>query len=144
MADTALIVANNLSHNVVAHIEAAKNTDFSVVLFRSDFMLFSEKNLMKVHKNQWVLTAPYPLEAFLEPQAEVKPWPLGGRSLHSGYALRNFQVRCTHNLLCTKHFHGLPSASPHAYSLKSRYGKVRSDSYRQDLQTAKYQKWAIF
>ena len=26
MADTALIVANNLSHNVVAHIEAAKNS----------------------------------------------------------------------------------------------------------------------
>jgi hypothetical protein len=28
--------------------------DFSVVLFRSDFVLFSEKNHMKVHKNQWV------------------------------------------------------------------------------------------
>ena len=26
MADTALIVSNNLSHNVVAHIEAAKNS----------------------------------------------------------------------------------------------------------------------
>ena len=26
MADTALIVANNLSHNVLAHIEAAKNS----------------------------------------------------------------------------------------------------------------------
>jgi site-specific recombinase XerD len=26
MADTVLIVANNLSHNVVAHIEAAKNS----------------------------------------------------------------------------------------------------------------------
>jgi hypothetical protein len=36
--------------------------DFSVVLFRSDFMLFSEKNRMKVHKNQWVLTMPCPLE----------------------------------------------------------------------------------
>ena len=99
--------------------------DFSVVLFRSDFMLFSEKNRMKVHKNQWVLTMPYPLEAFLEPQAEDKPWLLRGRSLHSGYALRNSQERCTHNLLCTKHFHGVPFASLHAYSLKSRYGKVR-------------------
>ena len=38
------------------------NTDFSVVLFRSDFMLFSEKNRMKVHNNQWVLTMPCPLE----------------------------------------------------------------------------------
>ena len=34
------------------------------------------------------------------------------------------QERGTHNLLCTKHFHGVPFASPHAYSLKSRYGKV--------------------
>src|SRR6266566_2911240 len=30
-----------------------------------------------------------------------------------------------YNLLRTKHFHGVSSASPHAYSLKSRYGKVR-------------------
>src|SRR2546428_3760187 len=29
-----------------------------------------------------------------------------------------------YNLLRTKHFHGVSSASPHAYSLKSRYGKV--------------------
>ena len=36
--------------------------DFSVVLFRSDFMLFSEKNRMKVHENQWVLTMPCLLE----------------------------------------------------------------------------------
>jgi hypothetical protein len=38
------------------------NTDFSVVLFRPTFMLISEKNRMKVHKNQWLLTMPYPLE----------------------------------------------------------------------------------
>ena len=31
-------------------------TDFSVVLFRSKFMLVSEVYLMKVHKNQWLLT----------------------------------------------------------------------------------------
>src|SRR5687767_9823407 len=60
-----------------------------------------------------------------EPQAEDKPWPLRGRSLQSGYALRNSQERWAHNLLYTKHFHAVPSASPHAYSLKSRYGKVR-------------------
>src|SRR4030095_15080061 len=29
-----------------------------------------------------------------------------------------------YNLLRTKHFHGVPPASPHAYSLQSRYGKV--------------------
>ena len=37
------------------------NPDFSVVLFRSTLMLFSEKNRMKVHKNQWFLTMLYPL-----------------------------------------------------------------------------------
>jgi hypothetical protein len=40
--------------------------DFSVVLFRSDFMLFSEENHMKIHKNQWVWTMPYPLERLSE------------------------------------------------------------------------------
>src|SRR5215475_9194733 len=32
---------------------------FSVVLFRSDFVLVSEKNHMKVHKNQWLWDGPY-------------------------------------------------------------------------------------
>jgi hypothetical protein len=36
--------------------------DFSVVLFRSYCRLFSEKNRVKMHTNQWVLTVPYPLE----------------------------------------------------------------------------------
>jgi hypothetical protein len=36
--------------------------DFSVVLFRSDFVLFSEKNHVKVLKNQRVWTMPYPPE----------------------------------------------------------------------------------
>jgi hypothetical protein len=36
--------------------------DFSVVLFRSDFVFFSEKNYVKVHRNQWVLTTPCPPE----------------------------------------------------------------------------------
>jgi len=35
--------------------------DFSVVLFRSDFALVSEKNYMKVHKNQWFWDRPYSL-----------------------------------------------------------------------------------
>jgi hypothetical protein len=29
-------------------------SDFSIVLFRSDFVLVSEKNCMKVHTNQWL------------------------------------------------------------------------------------------
>jgi len=32
--------------------------DFSVVPFRLNSMLFSEKNHMKALKNQWVLTRP--------------------------------------------------------------------------------------
>jgi hypothetical protein len=47
--------------------------DFSVVLLQSDFMLVSEKNYMKVHKNQWIGTMPYHPNALLEPQAEDKP-----------------------------------------------------------------------
>src|SRR5262245_61277571 len=97
-------------------------------------MLVSEKNHIKVHKNQWVLTRLYHPKAFLELHAEDKPWPLRGRSLDSGYALRNSQERCTHNLLCTKHFHGVPSASPHAYWLKSRIGKVSQELTRLNVQ----------
>ena len=37
-------------------------SDFSVGLVRPHFMLVSEKNRMKVHTNQRVLTVPYPLK----------------------------------------------------------------------------------
>jgi hypothetical protein len=37
---------------------AAIDTDFSVVPFRLNFMLFSEKNHVKALKNQGVLTRP--------------------------------------------------------------------------------------
>ena len=40
----------------------ARETDFSVVLFRSDFVLFSEKNHVKVHTNQWIVAMSYPPE----------------------------------------------------------------------------------
>jgi hypothetical protein len=58
-------------------------SDFSVVLFRSDFVLVSEKNRVKTHKNQWLWTMPYPPNALLEPQAEDQPRHLRRRSLHS-------------------------------------------------------------
>src|SRR2546421_147603 len=38
------------------------NSDFSVVLFRPNFMLASEGYPMKVHKNQWLLILPSPLD----------------------------------------------------------------------------------
>src|SRR5262245_38999258 len=37
-------------------------SDFSVVLFRPNFMLVSEECLMKTHKNQWLLNPLSPLE----------------------------------------------------------------------------------
>ena len=40
----------------------SNEADFSVVLFRPNFTLFSEKNYVKVHTNQRLLTMPYPLE----------------------------------------------------------------------------------
>jgi hypothetical protein len=40
--------------------EVAQLPDFSVVLFRPNFMLASEEHPMKAHKNQWLLTMPSP------------------------------------------------------------------------------------
>ena len=37
---------------IPAYKEASNGTDFSVVLFRSDFVLISEKNHVKALKNQ--------------------------------------------------------------------------------------------
>ena len=53
----------NCIHSLIGKIILSEQvTDFSVVLFRSDFILFSEENRMKVHENQWVLTMPCLLE----------------------------------------------------------------------------------
>ena len=46
------------------------------MLFRSDFVLVSEKNHMKVHKNQGIGTMPILPNAFLGSQAEDKLWHL--------------------------------------------------------------------
>jgi hypothetical protein len=47
--------------------------DFSVVLLRSDFALVSEKNYMKVHKNQWVDTSHTLLNTLANSQPEDNP-----------------------------------------------------------------------
>jgi len=47
-------------HAVMRRLSTKQQPNFPVVLFRSDFMLLSEKNCMKVCENQWVLTIPYP------------------------------------------------------------------------------------
>jgi hypothetical protein len=46
------------SHQYI--VAGAKLTDFSVMLFRPNFMLASEEHPMKAHKNQWFLTMPSP------------------------------------------------------------------------------------
>jgi hypothetical protein len=43
---------------VIRAIPPEEDSDFSVVPFRSNFMLFSEKGRMKVRKNQQVMTMP--------------------------------------------------------------------------------------
>jgi len=43
------------SYHAAEQIVKNKKPDFSVVLFRSDFVLLSEKNHMKVLTNQWFL-----------------------------------------------------------------------------------------
>ena len=48
--------------------------DFSVVLLRSDFVLVSEKNHVKMHKNQWLSTPLSPLDI---------PWRATNRGKHS-------------------------------------------------------------
>jgi hypothetical protein len=45
----------------------SNNTDFSVVLFRPNFMLASEGLLMKMHKNQWLLNFCLPLKSLGKP-----------------------------------------------------------------------------
>jgi hypothetical protein len=51
-----------------------KVSDFSVVLLRSDFVLVSEKNHVKMHKNQWLSTPLSPLDI---------PWRATNRGKHS-------------------------------------------------------------
>jgi hypothetical protein len=43
------------------------NPDFSVVLFRPDFMLASAKYPMKAHKNQQLLAMPCSPDSLMEP-----------------------------------------------------------------------------
>ncbi len=57
-------------------------------------------------------------------EPEAKPSFLRCSSLHSGLAWYDSSERYVLNLLREKHFHGVSSAIPHAYLLKSRYGKV--------------------
>jgi hypothetical protein len=61
-----------------------EGSDFSVVLLRSDFVLVSEKNRMKVHKNQWLLAMTYPPERLFGATRRRHTLALRRRTLHSG------------------------------------------------------------
>ena len=80
-------------------------TDFSVVLFRPTFMLVSEKNRMKVHTNQWLLTMPCPLEHLAGATSRGQTMAPEGQKPYQWRCLTKLQERCAHNLLCSKHFH---------------------------------------
>ena len=65
--------------------------DFSIVLFRSDSMLFSKENHVKTHRNQRLWSMLYPPEAFLEPHAEDTPRHRRCRRLRSDLRWANSQ-----------------------------------------------------
>jgi hypothetical protein len=46
-------------------------SDFSVVLFRPNFMLAFEEHSVKVHKNQWLSTCYLPLLSLVEPRTKA-------------------------------------------------------------------------
>jgi hypothetical protein len=103
----------------------ARKPDFPVVLFRSDFVLVSEKNHMKVHKNQWLWDGPYSPDHLsgsisrghtMAPEGQTPSQRPEMGPPHSDVDLQ---------LLENKALSWVSSASPHVYSLTSRYGKVR-------------------
>src|SRR5678816_1731104 len=99
--------------------------DFSVVLFRPNFMLTSVEHLMKAHKNQGLLTTPSPPVIPCEPRTKAHTMVSGGQTPSPWPERGQSPEMWAYNCLRTKHFHVAPSARPHAYSLKSQYGKVR-------------------
>ena len=101
--------------------------DFSVVLFRPQFMQVSEEYPVKTHTHRCVLTMHILQNVLLASQAEGKPWHLRRRTLHSGHVCRNAQERYVHNLLQAKHFHKVLAGKTHTCSLTSRIGKVRNN-----------------
>src|SRR4051794_29009486 len=56
----ALRVKDGTMSTLQGSLHSPIKADFSVVLFRSDFVLTSEDHLMKTHKNQWLPTFCFP------------------------------------------------------------------------------------
>ena len=98
---------------------------FSVVRFRPHFMLLFEGT---PHEIAWKSVLYEPAIPSLYPLWSYGPadtsWCLGCRRLRSALTEDNPTAIWAYNLLRTQHFHGVSSASPHACSLTSRYGKV--------------------
>ena len=109
---------------VAPSMRAACAPDFSVVLFRPDFMLASEKYPMKAHKNQQLLAMLCSPDSLMEPGARGQTIVPEVQKPSQWPCMRRLLREVCSQLMREKHFHGVSSASPHAYSLKSRYGKV--------------------
>src|SRR5678815_4141091 len=92
-------------------------------------MLTSVEHLMKAHKNQGLLTTPSPPVIPCEPRTKAHTMVSGGQTPSPWPERGQSPEMWAYNCLRTKHFHVAPSARPHAYSLKSQYGKVRGLSF---------------
>ena len=84
-------------------------TDFSVVLFRPTFMLFSEKNRMKVYTHQWLVGLLSPLLPLVELRTRGYPMVSGLKlakvSYDATYSLKRSQeaiLVLLRNGLCRK------------------------------------------
>jgi hypothetical protein len=98
--------------------------DFSVVLFRSNFMLVSEEYPMKTHKNQWLLNVLSPPDTPCGATSQGQTMMSGVQSPSQGPDMGRSPEMWAYNLLRTKYFHGVSSGNQHPYLLKSRYGKA--------------------
>jgi hypothetical protein len=99
--------------------------DFSVVLFRPNFMRPSEEHPMKTHKNQWLLNVLFPPDIPCGATSQGQTMMSGVQSPSQGPDRGRSPEMWAYNLLRTKYFHGVLSGNKHPYLLRSRYGKVR-------------------
>jgi hypothetical protein len=87
-------------------------------------MLFPEKNRMNVHKNQWLLTMPYPLERLARARSRGYTMAPEGQKPSQWLCLTKFPKATYSQPIVHKALSWSTITSPHTYSLKLRYGKV--------------------
>jgi hypothetical protein len=94
-------------------------TDFSVVLFRPNFMLLSEEHPMKSHKNQWLVILLSPPISLVELQIREHPMVSGVQTPSQCPDTGLSPEKCASKPLKTKHFHRVSAGNEHPYLLKS-------------------------